>query len=170
MLNELVHTGSVGCSGATQHAAVGHFGHPLRCDVQQLSKCAAFLGRLCLLFGSSGLSRLGSRLGCSVGLGIGCLVGLCLVGRSSFGGSLFGRLFNSSARSGSQQVVEVLADFVQFVSCVEFKISSTLQQLLHTLGFLDTRKFEQDAAGALQLLNVGSNHTEAVNTGAQHLI
>ena len=45
-----------------------------------------------------------------------------------------------------------------------------MEQFLHTLGFLDTGEFEQDATGALQLLDVRSYHTKAVDTRAQYLI
>ena len=68
------------------------------------------------------------------------------------------------------QSVERTQQVRQRVGLIELQVSGTLQQLAHALGFLDTGQLEQDAAGALQLLDVGGNHTEAVDTVAQHLV
>ena len=45
-----------------------------------------------------------------------------------------------------------------------------MQQFSHTFGLFDTRQFYRDKTVFLQLLDIGSNHTEAVDTRAQYII
>ena len=62
------------------------------------------------------------------------------------------------------------ADFALVIGFIEFEVGSALEQFAHALRLLDTREFEQNAARALEFLDVGSDHTEAVDTVAQHLV
>ena len=61
-------------------------------------------------------------------------------------------------------------DVRQRVGQIELQVSGTLQQLAHALGLFHTRELKQDAASALQLLDIGLYHAKAVDTVAQYLV
>ena len=67
-------------------------------------------------------------------------------------------------------LVKILIDLAEVVGLPELELSGSLEELTHTVRILDAGEFDQDAAAALQLLDVGLCHTETVDTGPQDLI
>ena len=139
-LDDLVNGHGVFGSSHAYHAVVAAAVH-----LQQLAKFHFALG--------------GSRLG----LGGHCRVGLG--GRVGLGSH--GAL---AVVGGLHHFVELARDLAPLVGLVELEVGGALQQLLHALGLLDARQLKQNAARALQLLDVGGHNAKLVDTGAQHLV
>ena len=62
---------------------------------------------------------------------------------------------------------------VERIGLPEFEVGASLKQFAHALRFLDTRHFHHDLtnlAFAVQHLDIGLSHTEAVDTRAHHLV
>ena len=78
------------------------------------------------------------------------------------------------SKDSTQSVVnssQIRIDFLGVESFPKLKISRTLQELSHTFRFFDTRKFHHDTSHlTFQSLNIGLNHTKAVDTGTQYII
>ena len=98
-----------------------------------------------LFAGLSG-SGLGSSLSSTVG-GCGSSSGSSGVGSS--GGS---RLVGLGLVT---ELTQSANDITQRVGLVKFQVGSALQQFANALGLFHTRQLEQDAASALQLLDIG---------------
>ena len=62
-----------------------------------------------------------------------------------------------------------LLQVLQSICFIKFQVGSSLQQLAHTLGFLNARHFKLYAACAFQFLDIGRNHAETVDTGCKHV-
>ncbi len=60
-------------------------------------------------------------------------------------------------------------NLAQFIRLPELQIGTSLKQFAHALWFLDARQLNQDATRLCQTLDIGLNHAETVNTGAQHV-
>ena len=59
--------------------------------------------------------------------------------------------------------------FCALIGLPELEVSGSLKELTYTLGLLDTRQLDEDTSGLVQLLDVGLNDTEAVDTRAEHV-
>ena len=64
---------------------------------------------------------------------------------------------------------QIVVNLIGRIGLPELKVGRTLQQFLNTFRLLYTRKFHQDTAGLLQLLNVRSNNAETVDTVAEYV-
>ena len=104
---------------------------------------------------------------------IGSRYRLCI---GSFNGSrICSSIIGSNGSKDSTQSVvnssQIRIDFLGVESFPKLKISRTLQELSHTFRFFDTRKFHHDTSHlTFQSLNIGLNHTKAVDTGTQYII
>ena len=66
------------------------------------------------------------------------------------------------------EVREVTGNLVIVVNLEELQVRARLQKVCHTLGFLHTGELEKDLTLlVLELLDVGGNHTELVDTCAE---
>ena len=73
----------------------------------------------------------------------------------------------------SVESLECTLNFAKGVGFPEFEVGTSLEELTHALGFLDTRHFYHDLTHlttALKDLDVGLSHTKAVDTLLYHLV
>ena len=73
----------------------------------------------------------------------------------------------------SVESLECTLNFAKGVSFPEFEVCTTLEELTHALGFLDTRHFYHDLTHlttAFEDLDIGLSHTKAVDTLLYHLV
>src|SRR5699024_3068088 len=81
------------------------------------------------------------------------------------------RLLRSISRSDSVIYgIEFRSKLFQFIRLPKFEVSATLQQFPHTLGFFDTRQLDKNKTVLFQFLNIGSDHTETVDTSTQYVV
>ena len=88
---------------------------------------------------------------------VGCGIGRCLT---------FSLLFGIGCETGIG-LNEIVVNLVGLIGLPELKIGRALKQFLHTLRLLDTWQLDEDTASLLQLLNVGRNDAETVDTVAE---
>ena len=139
--------GRVGSECHTHDAALRRNDGLTACALHQFGEERVACGGICcgLFFDALGCGRVGS-------------------GRVGGGGAL-GEAVVYFNQSGLQ--------FVERISFPEFEVCASLKQFAHALRFLDARHFHHDLTDltfAVQHLDVGLSHAEAVDTRAHHLV
>ena len=123
---------------------------------------------LFLQFGFQRLSGAVARSGSGSSRRVGC--SRCRFGNGSLGSYRVGSLAGIGSSQSVVYSIEFGNELVELISFPKLEVCATLQQFSHTFGLFDTRQFYRDKTVFLQLLDIGSNHAEAVDTRAQYII